>query len=33
MRYDPVPANVERYNRVYPRYLRVYPALKTLCGD
>ncbi|WP_306574854.1 FGGY-family carbohydrate kinase [Anaerotruncus massiliensis (ex Togo et al. 2019)] len=33
LRYDPVPANVERYNRVYPRYLRVYPALKTLCGD
>ncbi|MFR9189682.1 MAG: xylulokinase [Anaerotruncus massiliensis (ex Togo et al. 2019)] len=33
VRYDPVPANVERYNRVYPRYLRVYPALKTLCGD
>ena len=28
-RIEPIPANVERYREIYPRYAALYPALKT----
>ena len=31
-RIEPIPANVERYAEIYPRYLALYPALKAALG-
>lgn len=28
--YQPMPGNVSRYNEIYPKYLRIYPAVKEL---